>query len=218
MTAPMEVLSMKLLLIGSTGLVGRNVLNLALADPRIDSIVALARRPLPAHPKLEAPSTDFDNLPEDAPWWMADAVICTLGTTMRAAGSQEAFRRVDHTYPLKVARLARAHGTPCYVLNSAIGADTSSRFFYNRVKGEAEESLRNTGFHSLTIARPGLIGGKREEFRPAEKMMTFVIKALGPLLPLQWQINPAENIAQVLLNAAIHPNPGVTIIPSGLLT
>ena len=129
---------MKLLLLGATGLVGRHVLARALADPRVEAVVALGRRELAAHPKLRSPQVDFDHLPPHADWWQADAVVCALGTTMRTARSEEAFRRVDFGYPLAVARLARAHGTPTYVLNSAIGADARSRLFYNRVKGELE--------------------------------------------------------------------------------
>src|SRR4051794_9111237 len=107
--------------VGGTGLVGRHVVELALADARINAVVAPVRRPLPANPKLLAPIMDFERLPEDADWCRADAVICALGTTMRTAGSQRAFRRVDHDYPLAVARLARRRGTPTFVLNSALG-------------------------------------------------------------------------------------------------
>lgn len=142
------------MLVGATGLMGRHVLQRALADPRVDAIVAPTRRALPTHAKLSSPSVDYEWLDEDASWWRADAVICTLGTTLRTAGSEAAFRRVDHDYPLAVARLARAHGTPTYVLNSAIGADAGSRFFYNRVKGELENALRLVGFDSLTLVRP----------------------------------------------------------------
>src|SRR5688572_4654854 len=127
---------MKLLLVGATGLVGSHVLRQALTESRIDLVVAPARRPLPEHAKLHAPLVDFEHLPEDASWWQADAVVCTLGTTIKTAGSRETFRRVDHDYPLAVARLARRHGTPTYVLNSALGADAASRIFYNRVKGQ----------------------------------------------------------------------------------
>jgi hypothetical protein len=94
------------LLMGSTGLVGHHVLDFALADRRVDAVVALVRRGLPEHTKLLTQTVDFERLPEDAPWWRVDAVICTLGTTMRTAGSKAAFRRVDHGYPLAVARLA----------------------------------------------------------------------------------------------------------------
>ena len=126
----------RLLLVGATGLVGRHVLAQALADPRVGGVTAPARRELPAHLKLASPRVDFERLTDAADWWQADAAICTLGTTLRTAGSKAEFRRVDHDYPLAVARLARAAGTPTYVLNSAIGADADSRFLYNRTKGE----------------------------------------------------------------------------------
>lgn len=209
---------MKLLLAGATGLVGRHVLRLALADARVTTVVALARKPLPAHPKLIAPSVDFDALALDATWWRADAVICALGTTMKVAGSQEAFRQVDFDYPLTVARLARAAGTTAYVLNSAAGANASSRFFYNRVKGELERELATLGFASLTQVRPGLIGGERESVRAGEAALALVLGALAPVLPRRWRINPAENIAQALLEAAIAATPGVRVITSDHLT
>src|SRR5215212_6844199 len=116
---------MKLLLVGSTGVVGRHILGVALADARVDAVISPTRRSLPDHPKLFAPTVDFDRLPEDADWWRVDAVICALGTTMRVAGSKEQFRRVAHDYPLTVARLARQYGTPTFVLNSAVGANPS---------------------------------------------------------------------------------------------
>jgi uncharacterized protein YbjT (DUF2867 family) len=208
---------MKLLLAGATGLVGRHVLRLALADARVSTVVALARKPLPAHPTLIAPFIDFDALAPDATWWRADAVICALGTTMKVAGSQEAFRRVDVDYPLIVARLARAAGTPAYVLNSAAGADPASRFFYNRVKGELERELATLGFASLTQVRPGLIGGERESVRAGEAALAAVLRVLAPVLPARWRINPAERIAQALLEAALAARPGVHIVTSDKL-
>lgn len=208
---------MKLLLIGSTGLVGRHVLDQALADPRVTEVVSITRRPLPAHPKLQSPVADFDRLPQDADWWRADAVICTLGTTLRVAGSEAAFRKVDHDYPLAVARLARQHGTSAYVLNSAIGADASSRFFYNRVKGELERDLAGLGFASLTLVQPGLIGGRRTEFRLGERAALCALTVLGPLLPRRWRINPAPTIAQAMLEAAINAPPGMHVITSDQL-
>ncbi|HEV2605360.1 MAG TPA: NAD(P)H-binding protein [Microvirga sp.] len=208
---------MRLLLVGATGLVGRHVLALALSDPRIDAVVAPVRRDLPARPKLLAPLVDFEQLPEAAEWWQADAVVCALGTTMRAAGSQEAFRRVDYSYPLSIARLAQQHGIPTFVLNSAIGADPSSRFFYNRVKGEVERDLAAVGFRSLTLVRPGLIGGTREEVRFGERAATLVFRALHPVLPRRLRINPADTIARAMLEAAIAAPQGQHLITSDKL-
>lgn len=202
----------KLLLVGATGLVGRHVLEQALADSRVSAVVAPSRRDLPAHPKLFAPRIDYEHLDQHAQWWHADAVICTLGTTIRTAGSQAAMRRVDHDYPLAAAILAIDHGTQTYVLNSAIGADAGSRFFYNRVKGELENNLCQLGFDSLTLVRPGVIGGARQEFRLGERLMVAVLGIAGPLLPTRWRLNPAANIAKALLDAALAPQHGVHIV------
>ena len=205
---------MNLLLVGASGLVGREVLRLALESPEVATVVAPTRRRIEPRPKLIAPIVDFDRLPELEPWWQADAVICALGTTIKVAGSQEAFRKVDYSYPMAVARLARQHGTPTFVLNSAMGADAGSSIFYNRVKGEVEHGLRSLDFPTLVFARPGLIGGAREEFRLGERIAAPILSALGPLLPRAWRINPAENIARAMLEAALHPQPGEHIITS----
>ncbi|MDO8064539.1 NAD-dependent dehydratase [Janthinobacterium sp. SUN206] len=205
---------MKLLLVGATGLVGSEVLRLALMDARITAIVAPVRKPLPSHPKLAAPLIDFDQLPPDASWWQADAVICTLGTTMKVAGTRQIFSRVDHDYPLAVARLALAGGTPVYVLNSAAGANAASRIFYNRVKGELERDLQALGFRSLTYVRPGLIGGERAVARAGEGAALRILRVLGPVLPRRWRINPAPRIASALLEAALAAAPGVHAVTS----
>ena len=203
-----------LLLVGATGLVGGELLALALADSRVDRVVALARRPLPPHPRLDAHVVDFDALPIDAAWWRADAVLCALGTTIRTAGSQDAFRRVDHAYPLAVARHAHAAGTPAYVLNSAMGANAASRVFYNKVKGELERDLQAVGFASLTLVRPGLIGGHRQEVRVGERIAGVVLRVLGPVLPRRFRVNPATTIARAMLDAALVATPGVRVIGS----
>ena len=208
---------MKLSLAGATGLVGRHVLAFALADPRVEAVIAPTRRTLPGHPKLFAPIVDFDRLPEDADWWRADAVACALGTTIKVAGSQDAFRRVDFDYPLAFARLAHRHGAQTYVLNSAKGADAASRIFYSRTKGELEQALRQVGFDSLTFVRPGLIGGGRDTPRSGEHIASVVFGALHPLLPRGWRINPADRIARCLLEAAIAAKPGVHAVESAEL-
>lgn len=208
---------MKLLLIGSTGLVGQQVLAGALADSRFQRVVALTRRPLPAHPKLLNPIVDFDALPDDAPWWSVDAVISTLGTTRRQAGSAAAFAHVDHDYPLAVARLAHRHGATTFALNSALGADPSSRLLYSRTKGLLERDIAALGFASLTLVRPGLIGGERRERRIGEAVAATLLGALAPLLPARYRINPAERIAAALLDAAAAGIPGRHVVPSEAL-
>ena len=208
---------MKLLLVGASGLVGSHVLALALADHRVARVVAPGRKTLMPHPKLEAPVCNLEKMTGDEPFWQGDAVICTLGTTIKAAGSQAALERVDHDYPLTVAQFMHRRGAQVYVLNSALGANPQSMFFYNRVKGKLEQDLKTVGFRSLCFVRPGLIGGERAERRSGEGVAEVVLKTLGPVLPKAWRINPAPVIASALLEQAIAARPGVHVVSSAEL-
>lgn len=207
----------QLMLVGATGLVGSHVLQEALADPAVDRVVAPTRQPLAPHPRLLNPVVDFERLPEDADWWQVDAVVCTLGTTIRVAGSQAAFYKVDHDHPLEVAYLARRHGARAFALNSALGADARSRVFYSRTKGEIERDLQAVGYPSLTLVRPGLIDGHRPQSRPLERLAVLVSRGLQPLLPRRYRVVPAERIAHHLLQAALAAAPGVHVLPSEAL-
>ena len=205
----------RLLLLGATGVVGREALRQALGDARIDRIVAPTRRTLATiHPKLENPVVDFDALPEDAAWWACDGAICALGTTMKKAGSREAFRKVDFDAVLACATLAKRHGATAFGLVSAAGAKAGSPVFYSRIKGEVEQAVRALGFASLTIARPGFIGGERAERRPAERAFLALLRTLDPLLPRALKMNPAPAIAAELIEAVLAAAPGVRVIRS----
>lgn len=207
----------RLLLAGATGLVGQATLALALASPRVVAVVAPTRRALPAHPKLLNPVVDFDALPGDADWWRVDAVACALGTTIRDAGSQAAFHRVDHDYPLAVARLAHAHGVRSFALVSALGADPASRVFYSRTKGDVEQALADIGFDSLTLLRPGLLGGDRAQHRAGERWAQRILGALGPVVPRRYRVVPPERVAAALLDAALDARPGRHVVLSEAL-
>ncbi len=206
-----------ILIAGGTGLVGRITLAKALDDARVTQVVAPTRKALPSHPKLVNPLVDYEALPPEADWWTCDAVICALGTTRAKAGSAEAFHRIDHDYPLMVARHARAQGAQAFALVSAIGADAGSRLLYNRTKGEVEASIGALDYPSYTIVRPGLIGGQRDEFRPMERVSDAVLGVLGTVLPRQWRISPAENIAAALIDAALAAKPGRHIVSAAEL-
>lgn len=207
------------LLVGATGLVGRHVLAQLLVHEAVARVVAPTRRAMDiVHPALINPVVDFEALPLQADWWKVDSVICTLGTTMKHAGSRQAFSRVDHDYPLQVAERALQAGAQAFALNSAMGADPASRFFYNRVKGEVERDLETLGYVSLTFVRPGLIAGARDEKRPAEQLTGFVLKALGPLLPPRLRANKAERIAAALVDAALQARPGRHVVTSETLS
>ena len=209
---------MRVMLLGATGLVGGLTLPRLLDDPRCSAVVAPTRRPLAfTHGKLENPVLAFDALPTSPEWGRVDAIICALGSTIAQAGSREAFHRIDHDYPLAFARLAQAQGAQTYVLNSAAGANPKSWIFYNRVKGELERDLAALGFTSLTLVRPGLIGGERTEVRRGEHLALMVLGALGPVLPRAWRINPASEIAKALVEAALAPQPGEHVVVSSAL-
>ena len=208
--------SLRLLLVGGTGAVGREVLRLALADSRIGRVVAPTRRPLPDHPKLENPIVDFSRLPADAPWWTVDGVICTLGTTIRAAGSRPAFAAIDRDLPIQVARLARAAGATRYALNSSLGAAPGGNF-YLRTKAETEVGIRQLGYPCYTIVRPSLIDAERVESRPAERLGLLAARILRPLIPRRYRAVTATRIAQALLDGVISNEVGEKIIESGQL-
>ena len=141
-----------------------------------------------------------------------------MGTTIRKAGSQEAFRQVDDDYPLAVAKLTRQYGARAFTSNSATGTDPRSRFFYNRVKGEVEEAIRSVRFPSLTIVRPALIGGDRDEFRLAEFVAMRLLRLAERLLPRRHWVVPHERIATALLEAAITAPFGEHLIESEAIT
>ena len=206
---------MRLLLVGASGLVGQQVLRQALASPAVSRVIAPTRKPLAAAAKLDNPVIDFEHLPEDAPWWKVDAVICTLGTTMAQAASEAAFRRVDHDYPLAVARRARAAGATAFALNSALGAAAGSRVFYSRVKGEVEAAITALGYPSLTIVRPSLLdGGPRPDGRAGERVGLWVARVFRPLIPARYRAVGTDAVARTLLAAALARAPGVHVVES----
>lgn len=204
---------LRLLLAGATGAVGNQVLALALADPRIEQVIAPTRRPLTNHAKLYNPVIDFAHLPVEAPWWNVDAVICTLGTTIKVAGSQAAFAAVDRDLPIQVARLAKAAGATRFALNSSLGANPAGNF-YLRTKAEAEAGIRNLNYPIFTIVRPSLIDTAREESRPGERIGVIIARIFRPLIPYRYRAVKAEHIALALLNGVLRDQSGECIIES----
>jgi uncharacterized protein YbjT (DUF2867 family) len=187
----------RLLLLGASGVVGRAVLPLALEHQGVATVIAPTRNVLPSHDKLTNPvSARLESLvPQAIKWCSIDAVICALGTTMKKAGSQKSFYRVDHDLPVAFARAARQRGAEAFALVSAIGASSSSRFFYPRTKGQTETDVQSVGFKSLTILRPMIVEGERGEFRLGESIVLRMVQFFGPILPRRLRANPASTIA-----------------------
>jgi uncharacterized protein YbjT (DUF2867 family) len=200
---------LKVLVLGASGLVGANTLQLALAHPDIEHVIAPTRKVLPPHKKLTNPVSErLQPLVARVPEWAADALICSLGTTMAKAGSKAAFREVDYVLPLQFASAAKSCGARTLALVTAIGASVDSRFFYARTKGELERDVQAIGFQSLTIVRPSIIGGQRDDLRLGESVVLRLSKVLGPILPKKFRINPAANIAGALIDSVIAALPG----------
>lgn len=205
--------SIHLLLVGATGIVGQQVLRLALADSRVDKVVAVTRKPLPAHPKLENPIMDFLNLHGDDHWWKADAVICTLGTTIRVAGSESAFAAIDRDLPIHVARICREAGATRFALNSSLGANPKGNF-YLRTKAQAEAAIRQLAYPGYTIVRPSLIDASRKEARTGEIIGRYFSHVFHPLIPKRYRAVRPEKIAHALLEGVLSNQQGERIIES----
>jgi uncharacterized protein YbjT (DUF2867 family) len=204
------------LLAGASGLVGRELLHRLLADTSIARVHALVRRALPEdHPKLAQHVVDFAALPPLPP--IAEAYIA-LGTTIKAAGSQAAFRAVDADAVLAVARAARQAGALRLGVVSAMGADAHSRVFYSRVKGETEQALAQLGFGTLVIARPSMLVGDRhalgQPVRRGEEIAAQVSRWLAFAIPANYRAIEAARVARALC-AAVPARTGRHVLLSG---
>jgi uncharacterized protein YbjT (DUF2867 family) len=199
------------LVVGATGLVGSELLKQLAADETVARILVLVRRPLDAAvPKAEIRVVDFNRLDAHRDAFAVDQIFCALGTTIKQAGSQAAFRRVDFEYPLTIARLGHSQGVRHFLLVSALGANSESGIFYNRVKGELEDQLRTIGFRSVTIARPSLLLGARKEFR----LMERVAMVVGEFVPGRFRPVHAAAVATSLVTAGRIDAPGLHIVES----
>jgi uncharacterized protein YbjT (DUF2867 family) len=200
------------LVLGATGLVGGVLLRRLLDDPAWTHVTVLGRRPTGrVHPRLTEVAAELDEIPDHAERFAVHTVFCCLGTTLRKAGSREAFRRVDLGAVAIAARLASRGGATRFLLVSAGGADPASRIFYNRVKGEAEAAVLAAGIPGVDVFRPSLILGPRGERRPLEAAAQRIGRLLAPLLagPLRRvRPVPADAVARAMLRLASDAAPG----------
>jgi uncharacterized protein YbjT (DUF2867 family) len=210
------------LLAGATGLVGRALLSLLLASKHYRGVHVLLRRAAPgikASPKLKVRHVDFAALPAAFP--RVDDVFITLGTTIKVAGSEAAFRQVDFGFVVNTARAARAAGATRLAVVSALGADANSRVFYNRVKGEMEAAIAQLGYRSIVIARPSLLLGDRAALgQPVRSREVWTARLLGPMtwmVPKGLRPIQARAVASALLTAILAAKPGVRVLKSGAM-
>jgi uncharacterized protein YbjT (DUF2867 family) len=206
---------------GASGLVGGYALDALLADPDFSAVISFGRRPSGrAHERLVERTADFASLRASELGDVAapDVALCALGTTIKKAGSKEAFRAVDHDAVLAFARAAKERGAKTFVVVTALGADKGSMAFYNRVKGEVEEALRAMEWPSLVIAQPSLLLGDRAESRPGERVAIVLSRALRPLLsPFGGRPIEARDVGESIVRLAKQAPAGTRVVPSGEL-
>ena len=206
------------LLIGSTGLIGSQLLELLLESENYDRVISFAKRDTNyQHPKLTQHLIDFDKPETYQDLVKGDDFFCTIGTTIKNAGSKNAFRKVDFEYPSQFAKLAKENNIKQFLIVSSLGADATSSNFYLKTKGDIEAFLKNSNFEHTAILRPSILLGNRTEFRLGEKIGTALMKFFSFLLIGNWKkYKPIQSktVAKALLSIAQNKEKGFRIYES----
>lgn len=206
------------LVVGATGLTGGHLLRILLHDANYERVNIFVRRKMPVeHAKLQQTIVVFDNLQAYQSHFDVDEIFCCLGTTIKKAGSKENFRKVDYTYPVELAEIAKANGVQKYLVISSLGADADARNFYLQTKGALEEKLKGFDFEQLIIVRPSLLLGKRQEFRFLERLAMISMRVFGFLLVgslKKYRAIEAEKVAWGMVYLAGHASGKVKVVES----
>ena len=199
----------RILLAGATGLTGEHLLDRLLNEPTVERVLAPTRKPLAAHPRLENPIGELpDLLPRLA--GQVDTAFCCLGSTLKQAGSEDAFRAVDVELVAAFARRARELGARHLLTISSLGANPESSIFYCQVKGQMEAALIDQQWPQLTLVRPSQLLGPRLEQRPLERLTA----PLSQLLPGKYHGIEACTLARALWRLALEEGEGTRIVES----
>ncbi len=185
-------MSQSITIIGSTGLIGLKFLE-NIAEGEYSEVTAITRRDIPSLSGkhfIRQAIHDFSNLESMRPDLKTDVLVCSLGSTIKTAGSQERFFEIDHDIPLSLAKIAREEGCQTFILVSSMGANAQSKIFYNRVKGQLEEALNEVGFTQLHLLQPSMLLGDRGESRPGEFIAKLIMQPLTFLIP--WKYKPIQ--------------------------
>src|SRR6187401_944412 len=201
-------------LVGATGLIGSYLLEELLNDPWFDTVRILIRRPLDiTHPKLEKKIVDFND--SDSllvALSNSDVLFCTIGSTMKKViGDKEAYRKIDFDIPVKLARFCKMTNCEKFILVSSAGANSKSRNFYQRLKGETDEAVKSVGLKTVHIMRPSLLLGERKEFRPGENIGKAVMTSLSFIIPEKYKAIQGKDVAKVMASLAKKDEEGVFI-------
>jgi uncharacterized protein YbjT (DUF2867 family) len=207
------------LIAGATGLVGSSLLNQLLAEDHYEKIVVITRKSIDIeHPKLIQKQIDFDKIESMKLDFQIDDVFCALGTTIKTAGTQDVFYKVDYTYVVNLGKWCAVNGVKQLLIVSAMGANSKSGIFYNRVKGEMETAVSQLNIPHVQVFRPSLLMGDRKEKRAGEKVAQVVMGALGfmfvgPLL--KYKGIHADVVAKAMINSSEQEMKGFIVTESG---
>jgi len=187
-------------------------LSLCLGSGHYDRVIAPVRRPLNInHEKLSEMVIDFDMPPWET-LFPVDHVYCCLGTTIKKAGSQENFRKVDHDYPLAFGGAAKKWNASVFGVVTAAGSNAHSKIFYNKVKGELEDNLKSLNLNTTLVFQPSLLLGDREEFRMGEKIGSGIAKLTGWITPLAYRAIQSKAVAISMVNKTLESRIGFHLI------
>lgn len=200
------------IILGATGLTGGILLKKALADPKFEKVVLFSRSSVRiTNPKLEEHLIDLLQLESYADVFKADVVFCCIGTTKAKTPNKETYRKIDYGIPVTAARLCKQNGIDRFIVISAMGADTNSSVFYNKVKGEMQRDVLQQNLKHTYILQPSLLGGKRNEKRFGERIGQLFMGVFGFLFPKQYRTIEPETIATAMLRLAEKNNPETCI-------
>lgn len=201
------------LIIGGTGLIGKQLTHLLIGDKRYKKIILLVREPMNLiHHKMEQVKFDFEN--PDATSIKADDIFCCIGTTIKIAGSKTAFRKVDFEYVLNIARVGFRNGARQFALVSSMGANKNSFFFYNKIKGEIEEAVKLIGYKKFLIFRPSVLIGHRNVHRFSELVSIFFLRIFSFVIPTKYKPIESDKVAKAMLVMMNNPVEGIHIYES----
>ena len=208
---------MKAIVIGSSGLVGGHLLNQLINDSSFSQITIFVRKLLPiTNPKLIQKVFDFNAFSNPLNL-DGDVLFCCLGTTIKKAGSKEAFRKVDYDAPLFFAKEAKKSNVKCFCLVSSMCADAKSSIFYSKVKGELEDEIAKLSFPSSGMFRPSLLLGDRKEFRAGEKLSKYLMLAFDFIIPSKYKAIDAAKVANSMIEFAKSSQKGHKVLLSNQL-
>jgi len=203
------------IIIGASGLIGKELLTLLLNHEEFESIKVYVRKPLNIqHQKLTEIITDFSKMQELSNSIDGDVIFCCLGSTKSKTPDLNDYRKIDHDYPLFFAKEGLKNGMSQFHLVSALGANAKSSNFYTKMKGETEDELKHLSIPSIYIYQPSFLSGNRTEKRPLEKVVLFIMKLIDPLLIgnlKKYQSINAITVAKAMINESIKNKKGIFV-------